>query len=514
MFISLVIIGMFTAQPAAPDASPSRTPTLSLERRPYAIDVRLLTGPGVPLDDRGRDDLVGSFTTLARRFVGAPWALRVAFHPGDPLERIDPAEWTFDDITASDVGAAQPEFDLIWAIRIDDGPGAGWTFTGRGIEPLTRTLGPIHHRATTTRADVARTLLRLALDLWTPRAEIASTSAGGVNLTVQAAALAPSSPLGKVVGPGSLFVVNRLLFKPDGSSARILPIDWTYLRVESVDGPSARCAIVSGLRDPLSRRVAVANRMVAVGVRPGAMPARLRFETRPPNPIPAAGYVLTIRPNLDVPAVAVGTTDREGRIIIDPDQAGGLVIARLVAGGVEPLVEFPLLPGEGHDERLIRIDPMTEAVALEARLDALRDEIVDVVARRARLEARLKARAEGNAWEDVRTLIPEIRALPSRPFFESRLKTLRDEGQERQDRLKVPVLTRAAQAQVSDIEALIARYLDDDLLDAYEQALKEYDTARAQAAAKKANPAPPPAQAAPADSTPKAAPALPPGPPM
>jgi hypothetical protein len=222
--------------------------------------------------------------------------------------------------------------------------------------------------------------------------------------------------------------------------------------------------------------------------------------------------VLTIRPSLDAPAVTVGTTDRDGRIEVEPDQARGLVIARLIAGGIEPLVEFPLLPGESNVERLIRIDPMTEAVALEARLNALRDEIVDVVARRARLEARLKARSEGNAWEDVRSLIPEVRALPSRPSFEARLKALRDEGQERQDRLKVPVLTRAAQTQITDIESLVARYLDDDLLLAYEQALKEYDTARAQAAAKKAGPVPTPEKAA--GTAPKAATALPPGPPM
>jgi hypothetical protein len=341
---------------------------------------------------------------------------------------------------------------------------------------------------------------------------MASTSAGGVNLTVQAAALAPASALGSVVAPGSLFVLNRLLLKPDGSTARVLPIEWTYLRVESMDGPTARCSIVSALRDPLSRRVAASNRIVALGVHPGEGPARLRFETRPPNPVPAAGYVLTIRPSLDAPAVTVGTTDRDGRIEVEPDQARGLVIARLIAGGIEPLVEFPLLPGESNVERLIRIDPMTEAVALEARLNALRDEIVDVVARRARLEARLKARSEGNAWEDVRSLIPEVRALPSRPSFEARLKALRDEGQERQDRLKVPVLTRAAQTQITDIESLVARYLDDDLLLAYEQALKEYDTARAQAAAKKAGPVPTPEKAA--GTAPKAATALPPGPPM
>ena len=48
-------------------------------------------------------------------------------------------------------------------------------------------------------------------------------------------------------------------------------------------------------------------------------------------------------------------------------------MARLVGGDDEPLVEFPIMPGETDVERVLRIDPLTQAVALEARLNALQD---------------------------------------------------------------------------------------------------------------------------------------------
>src|SRR5256885_13140599 len=61
-------------------------------------------------------------------------------------------------------------------------------------------------------------------------------------------------------------------------------------------GPLARCAIVSALRDPLTRRFVRANTLVALGVKPGSGPTRLRFVTRT-DETPAAGYVLTMRAN-------------------------------------------------------------------------------------------------------------------------------------------------------------------------------------------------------------------------
>ena len=39
-------------------------------------------------------------------------------------------------------------------------------------------------------------------------------------------------------------------------------------------------------------------------------------------------------------------TDRSGRIVLHPGFANGLVILRLLAGNVEPMVELPIMPGE------------------------------------------------------------------------------------------------------------------------------------------------------------------------
>ena len=53
------------------------------------------------------------------------------------------------------------------------------------------------------------------------------------------------------------------------------------------------------------------------------------------------------------------------------------------------------MPGESIEQRPIAFDPKLLTVALETQLDSLRDEVVDLVALRARLESRMKARLEG-----------------------------------------------------------------------------------------------------------------------
>ena len=82
---------------------------------------------------------------------------------------------------------------------------------------------------------------------------ISGEEGGRALLTVRGSAIEPASPIGKVVSEGTVFQPLRLISAKDGKLVvRIIP--WTYLRVESIDGPVARCAIVSGLNDPLSKR--------------------------------------------------------------------------------------------------------------------------------------------------------------------------------------------------------------------------------------------------------------------
>jgi hypothetical protein len=265
---------------------------------------------------------------------------------------------------------------------------------------------------------------------------------------------------------------------------------------------------VSAYRDPLTIRSMQTTRLLAVGIEPADVPTRLRFVVAGAERTPAAGYTLTARRVPDAPPREVGTTDRDGRITLPAGFADGLVVVRLLAANIEPLIEFPLMPGELIDEKTYVIEgTKSKAVAFETRLYALRDDVLDQLARRRRIEAQMKARAEGNAWDEVALLLDQFRTLPSRETMQKALQTVEDEARRQQDP-KTPILTKAAQALLADTRSMIEGYLDDDLFKAYDDALQQArarpPAAPAGSAAASKSKAAHPAVAAPAAASPPA----------
>ena len=128
------------------------------------------------------------------------------------------------------------------------------------------------------------------------------------------------------------------------------PLDVPPRRIGRRPGGRKWCAIVTGLHDPFSKRFLQPNTLAAVGIKPGDSPLRLRFVTFR-DKTPGAGYTLTARLVPSGAVREVGMTDRGGRIVLKPGFADGLVVLRLLAGNIEPVAEFPVMPGESSEER-------------------------------------------------------------------------------------------------------------------------------------------------------------------
>jgi hypothetical protein len=269
-------------------------------------------------------------------------------------------------------------------------------------------------------------------------------------------------------------------------SIAIRRIAFTYLQAQETEGAWARCAIVSAWHDPLTQRVAQPNTLAALGIKPGNNMLKLRFLNRT-DQVPAAGYTLFARAVPDGLAHELAMTDRGGRIVLRPGFADGLVVLRLVAGSSEPLVEFPMMPGESSEERDILIDPLPLAVGYQVQLDVLRDEIIDLVAQRSRLEKRMEARLQGDDLEGLEQGLKEYVLLPSRDLFADRLGKMKEQAAMQHAKSKSPVLTKNIQARFSELQALIDRYLDNEAFQTYTEALERKRAERSLAAKTKTN---------------------------
>jgi hypothetical protein len=459
--------------PAPRSAQPGSTAAEPIERRPYRIVFHFACHPSSRIDAARRADLLRDWQVIVRRFVGAPWAVSIAPASSpvldldiEGLEKATPAQ-----AAAFEKAVNADAYDKVWVVHADRADSrSGIVFTGREYDTATRRLGPLQRRTVDVFADAPRVLLGFTLDLFSPTALISGEDGGKALLTVRGSTIDPASPIGKVVSQGAVFQPLRLISAKEGSIVvRIIP--WTYLRVESVDGPVARCAIISGLNDPLSKRFIQPNTLAAVGIKPGNSTLRLRFVTSK-DKTPGAGYTLTARLVPSNATRALGMTDRGGRIALKPGFADGLVILRLLAGNAEPVREFPVMPGESSEERTIPFDPRLQCVALEAEVDSLRDEVVDLIALRARLEARMKARLEGEDWEGLEEAVKEFSRLTRRDEYAKKLTELKDRAAHEQAETKTAILTKTAQAQINDLQAMIDRYLDEEAVTAYREVLE------------------------------------------
>ncbi|MDR3634001.1 MAG: hypothetical protein P4L84_09360 [Isosphaeraceae bacterium] len=497
-----LIVGLVLSAPARGAADAAKPEPI--DRQPYAIEAHVAIDPTVRIDASGRALLLTSWLEMVDRFVGTPWRLVVAKSEGplttQPLDALTPAAF-------EEAGKGQ---DKVWVLRIGS-EGPALVLTGREYDTATGRLGPIHRRVARYRPDLPREFFEFALDVFEPSAIIGESFAKQVSLTVRGASLEAASPVGQVVARGSVFRPLRLVpGKGKGGSTIVLEIPFTYLQVETLEGPVARCSINSIYPDPLTKRMVQANTLVALGLKAGNSPTRLRFVTKPEKS-PAAGYVLTARTPPDGVPREVGMTDREGRIAVPSGFADGLIILRLLAGNIEPMVEFPAMPGEFPGERTIPIDPKPQTVALETQLESIRDAVIDLVAIRARLEARLKARLDGEDWPAIEATLKEFSQLPARETYVAQLAKLRDDAAQQQAKSKTAILTKTAQAELADVQSLVDRYLDDEGFKAYADALERFKSGQAPA-----KPQPPavPARAAPAAAAPAPLAAPAPAPPV
>ena len=447
----------------APSTADSTAPPIEL--KPYKIRAFVTFDLSTRIDAKLRDVFIEDWLKIAQRFVGSAWRIT----PGDsdgPAGLI-----ALDELTPAMARTHAAEVDKVWFIR-GRVEGSSLILAGREFDSATGWLGSRHEFACPATDDVPRSLFRLSLAVFAPLAEIGESRAGSVMIRVQGGALPSPSPVGSVVSLGSIFTPVRVFLNPDGSPLEVFRVPYSYLRVEMIDGNAITCEIVRGVRDPLTRRVARKNKMIALGVKPAAAPTRLRF-VQDADKQPASGYVVTARPYPTGPSREVGTTDREGRIVLAPGFAPGLVRLRLIAGKAEPMVDVPVMPGETPDERVIPFVPRPKTITLESRLDALKDSIIDVVAVRSRLERRMKSRLDSDTpdWEDVADSLKEYNTLPLRDTFVKKLESLEKEARASEKSLKTIIMTRGAMAQVADTRGLIDRYLDDDLFAAYADAL-------------------------------------------
>jgi hypothetical protein len=298
------------------------------------------------------------------------------------------------------------------------------------------------------------------------RIELDPQDESRVLVTPRAASLATDTELSRALTPaaGEVLVPYARRVRRDSAATPMAPTPWTYLVVEApndrADGASNDLAPTSALRAKVyshkrrpfgARRSGSVELLAIVAESDPSRPTTLMLHDQANRATPLSGYAVLLGAPDDRQPAKLGRTDIDGRIELPPSdgmqmatvRVGEQVVARLpIAPGVEREVAVPLL-----DER--------QRLAAEAKIALLRDELMDLVARRTILSLRVAMKLdEADGVDDAERLLRELEELPGRAQFNQKI-----ESAERLYSADHPVLQRRIERQFDGLRSVLGNRL-------------------------------------------------------
>jgi hypothetical protein len=194
----------------------------------------------------------------------------------------------------------------------------------------------------------------------------------------------------------------------------IVNVPWTYIEATELKDNTIVGRYQSASRRPIITRRQGRVEPVAIAVHTDPELLTLRLHSRSAADKPLIGYeVFTQKPGDDT-LNRVGITDTAGQITIPPGKTP--VQFLLVKHGGQLFAKIPVLAGE--QRRLDIPLPDDDArLAAEASLAAVREDLVDVVARRNILMSRARQKIEKKDYAAAQELLRALDDLPGRPQF-------------------------------------------------------------------------------------------------
>jgi hypothetical protein len=111
----------------------------------------------------------------------------------------------------------------------------------------------------------------------------------------------------------------------------------------------------------------------------------------------------------------LGLTDATGSVVVEP--VGADVVTLFLRSDGQLLAKIPVPPG-AKPLLEVPIADDTARLRAQAELTALREQLIDIVARRSILTARVRVRMEEGQFDEARELLAELDDLPGRAQFD------------------------------------------------------------------------------------------------
>lgn len=476
---------------ASAAATGSRAPSpLPLSQRPYRVRVELglMTPPDGPQTSVSR--LIHDISAALLRMYGPMWSTTVVESDwlvpasSSMLHRVDPA------ILAGRYTVADVEKAMLVCVEFAAG---GWTVSCREFDTRVQELTPVLQASTLDEREIPALTARLLRDSFRPVLMLAEPAQGSDELEfeLQAGELPPADASAAQIATGDILrpFLRHMERRTPGKLRQLQRLDLTYIRVtefnreltpegltaedSQITVPDAAAGDTAVYQDRGHvRGVLISHGLVPFGGR-GRNVEQLALRQRPQTASSRVQLVLSLRP--DRPLVChrvdkvaklrwqddssqpterlVSGRNGEIEIAVDPQNptfwlyvySGSLLLARV-----------PYAPGLLEADT-IRLPDDSIRLGVEGELYLFRDQLVDMVARRAVFKGIAKQAAAAGDTAKLENAISSLDALPGKKEFDAQLNAIRVPAVDRAKQLK----NRSAERTVEKLCAAMAKSLDE-----------------------------------------------------
>lgn len=384
------------------------------EYQPYRIQAILAINVPGGLSERLSTELPEYLAQRVEAALAPAWILDVQVASG--AERVQIVD-TLESQSAAKPAILPAGKDKLLLLSVQWTP-AGFELAAREYDAHLARWGTTIRRECRQQSALPEQLFALAWQAFAPLAqfEVDASDPKKITLKPRGGSLPRSADAPPWFKPGDLFqpILRRTSRGGQLVENGIAVVPWTYIEAtESKDKKQVEFAIHSGSRQPFNARRQGRTEQLAIGVRADAGPTTLHLYSRKNEKKPLVGYEVLLSGEGD-DTTRIGVSDTKGDLQVLPGKSrvemlfikhGGQLLGKLpVVPGAESLIKIPL---PDDDARLLA----------EARLAAVREDLIDVVARRNILMARARQRIAKKDFAGAQELLRTLDELPGKPQF-------------------------------------------------------------------------------------------------
>ncbi|WP_146450483.1 hypothetical protein [Bythopirellula polymerisocia] len=229
-----------------------------------------------------------------------------------------------------------------------------------------------------------------------------------------------------------LFVHRNDLFQPllvrlsrtsGAAPETIVDVPWTYVVAEEPEDAGWLCRVYTGTRRPFGTRRRGRVELMAIALKAPLYETQVRFHASHDESQSLRGYEVFEQEPETGEYKLLGVTNYQGLIPVTRTDAPVRML--ILRSDNQLLAKVPVVPGVRTLAEIPIADDMARLLVQED-LEALKEKLIDVVARRNIIMARVRAFLEQDNLDEAQKLLTELNALPNRGDFAQEIKSLQD----------------------------------------------------------------------------------------